>query len=197
MINKFNQLDLGKKYTYADYLSWQFDDVVELIKGKVFKMSPAPGKKHQDVSSNLLRSIFQQLTKDHCKVYHAPFDVRLTLPESQQKDEKIDTVVQPDICVICDLEKLDNRGCKGAPDWIIEILSPATSRKDLTEKFEIYQNAGVKVYWIVHPNDETLLIYQLINDKYILLNQKPFTKGDKAPFGVNKEMVIDLNDIFD
>ena len=91
------------------------------------------------------------MRKKPCQAFSAPFDVWLPLPKNIQSNDKIDTVVQPDICVICDLEKLDNQGCNGAPDWVIEILSKATSKKDLNEKFDLYQNAGVKEYWIVHP----------------------------------------------
>ena len=89
-------------------------------------------------------------------MYHAHFDVRLPLPATKQTPKKIDTVVQPDICVVCDLSKLDDQGCNGAPDWILEILSPATSKKDLTEKFDIYQNAGVQEYWVVYPFEKII-----------------------------------------
>ena len=132
IITSLDQLDLKKSYSYADYLTWQFDEMVELIKGKIFKMSPGPNRYHQEVSGNLYIQIRQLLQNSQCKAYHAPFDVRLPLPEHRQTPEQIDTVVQPDICIVCDLDKLDNQGCNGAPDWIIEILSPATSNRDLS-----------------------------------------------------------------
>ncbi len=197
MITDINQLDLNKRYTYADYLTWQFDDVVELIKGKVFKMSPAPSRLHQEVSSNLLRIVLPFFSGNPCKVYHPPFDVRLPLPPSKQKSNKIDTVVQPDICVVCDIDKLDDQGCNGAPDWIIEILSPGTSKKDLTEKYDIYQNAGVHEYWIVHPNDQTVIPYRLDADgQYQLLRNTPFAKEESIPVGVFPDLVVALEEVF-
>ena len=107
MVTSITELDLAKKYTYADYLTWQFDEWVELIKGRVYRMSPAPNLYHQNVSSNLLSIILPYMSGKKCKVFHAPFDVRLPLPQHQAKNEEIETVVQPDICVICDTAKLD------------------------------------------------------------------------------------------
>jgi len=166
MVTKLEDLDLSKQYTYADYLTWQFDDMVELIRGKIIKMSPAPNLAHQAASSNLQGIIWNFLKKNPCQVFAAPFDVRLPLPPKNQKGNKIDTVVQPDICVICDASKLDTQGCNGAPDWIIEILSPVTSKKDLTDKYEIYQNAGVKEYWVVYPSEQIIAPY-LLDDSNI------------------------------
>jgi len=197
MITDINQLDLNKRYTYADYLTWQFDDVVELIRGKIFKMSPAPSRLHQETSSNLHLIIGSYLRQKSCKLYHAPFDVRLPLPPNQQSSNNIDTVVQPDICVVCDLDKLDDQGCNGAPDWVIEILSPSTSKKDLTEKYDIYQNAGVREYWIVHPNDQTVIPYRLdANGQYQLLRNTPFAKAESIPVGVFPDLVVELEEVF-
>ena len=197
MITDIEQLDLTKKYTYADYLTWQFDEMVELIQGKVVRMSPAPNRHHQEVSSNLHGLVWSYLKGKPCQVFAAPFDVRLPLPVKQQTAEKIDTVVQPDICIICDTSKLDNQGCYGAPDWIIEILSPATSKKDLTEKFDLYQNAGVQEYWVVHPTDGTVIPYHLDdNGKYVSLRTTPFAKGEKIPSGIFSDFVVDLEEVF-
>jgi Uma2 family endonuclease len=146
MITSIDQLDLSRSYTYADYLTWQFDERVELIRGKVVRMSTAPSTSHQACSGNPHLIIGTYLRKQACKVFYAPFDVRLPLPPENPSNNKIDTIVQPDISVICDLSKLDAQGCQGAPDWIIEILSPATSQKDLTDKFDLYQHAGVQEY---------------------------------------------------
>ncbi|MGB1282992.1 MAG: Uma2 family endonuclease, partial [Polaribacter sp.] len=164
MITDINQLDLNKTYTYADYLLWQFSERVELIKGKIFKMSPAPKRIHQDISRNIEFKLFAHLRKQPCKVYYAPFDVRLS---KKKKDQLIETVVQPDICVICDEKKLDDRGCLGAPDLIVEILSPSTKKKDITDKFNLYEENGVREYWIVDPDNQTLLKYVLKDKKYI------------------------------
>ncbi len=192
---KFTELDLSKTYTYADYLSWKFKETVELIRGKVFLMPFARNTYHQEVSANLLLRIGRHLENKNCKVFHAPFDVRLPLPPHQVKDEEIQTVVQPDLSIICDQKKIDFRGCLGAPDWIIEIASPSTSRKDMKEKFEVYEFAGVKEYWIVFPLEQHVLVYTLDeNGKYIGLH--PFVKEDKISPVLFPGLVIDLGDIF-
>lgn len=197
MITNINQLDLSKKYTYSDYLTWQFDDMVELIRGKVYKMSPAPGSPHQGVSSELHYFIRHYLKRRKCRVFAAPFDVVLPLPEEMQTSKKSNTVVQPDICVICDLSKITRKGCTGAPDWIIEILSKGTAKKDITEKFDVYQNAGVREYWIVHPDEETVLAYVLDEKgKYQLIRQTPFVKGEKVPVSVFENFEINLDEVF-
>jgi len=197
MITDINQLDLSKRYTYADYLTWQFDEMVELIRGKVYRMSPAPGSSHQDVSGELYYQIKHFLKGKKCKAYHAPFDVISPLPNDKQTPDKVTTVVQPDLCVICDLEKITAKGCTGAPDWIIEILSKGTAKKDLNEKFELYQNAGVNEYWIVHPSEETVLVYTLNSKKkYELIRQTPFVSDEKVTVGVFDGFDIDLSEVF-
>ncbi len=196
MITRFEDLDLSKKYTYADYLTWQFSEMVELIRGRIFKMSPAPNLFHQEISANLFLKIGNYFNGKPCKVFHAPFDVRLPLPPGKVKNEQIETVVQPDISVICDLSKLDIRGCLGAPDWIIEILSPATASKDLREKFELYEFAGVREYWIVHPHEHTLLVYQLDEHGKYQGAQRPYVREDSVAVGAFPGFVMDLKDVF-
>ncbi|MBG8552469.1 Uma2 family endonuclease [Hymenobacter guriensis] len=164
-ITSLSQLDLTKTYTYADYLTWQLDEFIELVKGKVHRMSPAPRRVHQKVARNIVRHVDQQLTGGPCEVYFAPFDVRLTTP-GPNGDAQITTVVQPDICVVCDPSKLDERGCLGAPDWIIEILSPSTAAYDTREKFELYEESGVLEYWIVFPGEKTVATYVLHEGRY-------------------------------
>ncbi|MCP4156865.1 MAG: Uma2 family endonuclease [bacterium] len=140
-------------FTYGDYLNWPGNERWELIDGRSFEMSAAPNRYHQEISMNLSVAI-RRFLKDKgrpCKVYASPFDVRLAEPN--QKDEETLTVVQPDISVICDGTKLDEKGCKGAPDFIIEILSPFTSKMDRMIKFQVYERAGVKEYWLVSPAD--------------------------------------------
>ncbi len=169
IITSLDQLDLNGTYTYADYITWQFSERVELILGKIFKMSPAPSSYHQEISSNLNGLFYNFLKKKKCKVYPAPFDVRL--PNPKLKNGKIINVVQPDICVICDLNIVDEAGCKGAPDLIIEILSSSTSNKDKKDKFELYEQNGVKEYWMIEPFDKTAIIYVLNeNKKFIAYN---------------------------
>lgn len=167
VITNIKQLDLKGSYTYADYLLWQFSERVELIKGKIFKMSPAPSRIHQEHSWSLTREIDKVFRKTACKMYAAPFDVRLINYKNSTDDNQIISVVQPDICVICDVSKLDEKGCLGAPDLVIEILSPSNSKKEMDIKYDLYEENGVREYWIVNPLDETVYIYVLENDKYI------------------------------
>ncbi len=154
-ISQVSDLDLSATYSYAHYLKWTFDERMELIKGKVFTMSPGPARMHQKISREISRVLSNFLHKKKCEVYTAPFDVRL--PNKSKADEDIFTVVQPDIFVVCDEHKLDNRGCIGAPDIVVEILSPGNNKKDLKIKFEVYEESGVKEYWIVSPENQTLL----------------------------------------
>lgn len=197
MITDISQLDLKKRYTYKDYLSWQLEEAVELIRGKIFRMSPAPSLSHQWISSELHNQIHNFLKGKPCRAFAAPFDVRLPLPIHHQKGEAIDTVVQPDISVICDLSKLDARGCLGPPDWIIEILSKSTSKKDLTEKFDIYQHAGVREYWVVHPYEGTVIPYVLSQDgTYQIFRIRPFVKDEEVPVSIFPDFNIQLDSVF-
>ena len=188
-------LDVNKRYTYADYLTWIDDVRRELIEGFI-KMLPAPRLVHVDVSYNIswyLGAIIKK-KKGKCKVCPAPFDVRF--PKNGETDnEKIFTVVQPDISVICDLKKLDEHGCCGAPDMIVEVLSPSTAKKDMTEKFVLYEESGVREYWIVHPGDKTIQVFLLQKDgKYNLGTLYEFE--GKIPVHIFDDDMIDLDDIF-
>ena len=142
MVKSINELDFSKQYTYADYLTWQFDERVELIRGWISRMSPAPIVLHQRISIKLSFQIEGYLIDKMCEVFAAPFDVRLTNKRKKVADKSIFSVVQPDISVICDETKLDEKGCVGAPDWVIEILSPGNSKKEMTEKFSLYEENG-------------------------------------------------------
>jgi Uma2 family endonuclease len=167
--NKFQSVeepDSSLSYTYADYLKWKFEEQVELIRGEIFKMSPAPTPQHQQISIKLSSRIFNFLETKKCHVYAAPFDVRLPV-KNKKKDSEITTVVQPDICVICDETKIDSRGCLGAPDLLIEILSPGNTEKEVKLKFELYEEARVKEYWIIYPAEENIAVFILNeNGKY-------------------------------
>ena len=167
IITNIKQLDLKASYTYADYLMWQFKERVELIKGKIFKMSPAPSSFHQDISGNLFFELRNFINKGSCKLYAAPFDVRLINFKESTADHQITTVVQPDLCVICDRSKIDEKGCIGAPDLIIEILSPGNSKKEMDIKYDLYEENGVQEYWIVNPSEKTIAVFVLQNEKYI------------------------------
>ncbi len=191
VVKNFSDLDLTKTYTYSDYLLWQFSERVELIKGFILKMSPAPSRNHQTISQNLNWKIYNFFQNHNCSVYVAPFDVRLPV-KSAKKDT---TVVQPDLCIICDEYKLDDKGCNGAPDLIVEILSPKNSKHDVDTKFNLYQESGVKEYWIVEPEARIVLVYSLINDEYI--GSKPFSEGEIVKNPLFTEMKIAVDDVFD
>jgi Uma2 family endonuclease len=157
-------LDESKRYTYADYLTWWDDKRRELINGFIHLMS-APMRIHAQVSLELSTIIRTHIKKHKgkCKIYYAPFDVRLP-KNNETEDDKIYNVVQPDICVICDLSKLDERGCIGAPDLIVEVLSPSTLKKDWNYKFNLYEASGVREYWIVAPKAKEVNVFLLQPD---------------------------------
>jgi Uma2 family endonuclease len=193
-ITNINQLDLSKTYSFADYLTWKFQERIELIKGKIFQMSPAPNRFHQRVSGNLHGMFWDLMKSNPCGLYAAPFDVRLVNFKKNSADSQIVTVVQPDLCIICDFEKLDDRGCIGAPDLIVEILSPGNTDREMGIKFDLYEENLVKEYWIIEPNDKTIFIYTLQNDKYIGL--KPQTHLDKIKSPLFPDFNFDIADIF-
>ena len=159
-------LDLNKRYTYADYLTWADDKMRELVDGFIRMMAPAPGAIHQEISGILIARLYHVIKKNkgNCKVYPAPFDVRLP-KNGETEDDQIYTVVQPDICVVCDPSKIDKRGCIGAPDLVVEIQSLSTTRYDLTKKFDLYEASGVREYWVVYPHGVEVFLLQT-NGKY-------------------------------
>jgi Uma2 family endonuclease len=148
---------MNKKYTYKDYLAWPDNERWELIHGIPYSMSPAPSRMHQQVSLAFVRIMDEFLRDKSCELYYAPLDVRL--PEAGEAEETNATVVQPDIFVVCDSHKLDDRGCSGPPDFIIEIMSESTAAKDMNEKLFLYESHGVKEYWIVDIWDKTIKTY--------------------------------------
>ncbi|SEJ60551.1 Endonuclease, Uma2 family (restriction endonuclease fold) [Cyclobacterium xiamenense] len=189
-----NEPDLEySNHSYADYLTWQMEEVVELIRGKIFKKAAAAPKRiHQKVSVELSYRLAGFLKGKKCEVYFAPFDVRF--PKKPKEDKEIHDVVQPDICVICDTEKLDDRGCIGAPDLIVEILSPGNSKVELKHKFTLYESNGVREYWIIHPETQDLLIYSLVDGKYV--PSRLFTSGDVVESTVLIGFTLDLEEFF-
>jgi Uma2 family endonuclease len=189
-------LDHSKRYTYADYLTW-FDDIRrELINGFIHIMS-APVRIHAKISTQLTIKIYNFIDKHKgkCQVYHAPFDVRLP-KNGHIEDDKIYDVVQPDVCVICDLSKLDYRGCIGAPDLMVEVLSPSTSKKDKTKKFKLYEKSGVREYWIVDPDKKTVHVFTLQPDgKYD--SGTIYEHQQNAPVHIFEGLEIDLRELFE
>ena len=194
---KLSDLDFNKTYTYADYVKWTFTDVVELIKGRIFPMA-APLSNHQKTSGNLYRIFANYLYKKPCSVYPAPFDVRLPKPISQRKTDKdIETVVQPDIAVICDISKIDRRGCVGAPDLIVEILSKGTATKDVKDKFEVYEELGVLEYWIASVEDCTVSVFRLDKNNSYKADHRPYVIGDMIRVGIFDDFSVDVEEIFE
>ena len=159
------KLKKPNRFTYADYLTWPNEERWELIDGETYDMSPGPGKQHQRILIHLARFFDAHLDGKPCQTFVAPFDVR-PLATSEMSDDEVDTVVQPDLLVVCDGNKLEERGVVGSPDLVVEILSPYTARKDLSKKFDLYERAGVREYWIVYPNEQFIQVYRLINGVY-------------------------------
>jgi Uma2 family endonuclease len=184
-------LKLEKRYTYKDYMTWNDNQYWELINGVAYQMAP-PVTKHQDISRELLLAFGKYLEGKTCRVFHQPFGVRL--PLENEPDEYIINAILPDIVVVCDKKKLDDAGCRGAPDLIIEILSPSTSKRDIKEKYKLYEIAGVKEYWIVEPHSNFIQVYKLEDNKYgkaeIYINE------DKIKVGIFPELEIDLKLVF-
>ncbi|MDR1955421.1 MAG: Uma2 family endonuclease [Treponema sp.] len=175
-------------YTYADVLAWDKSVRAEIIDGELYMMAP-PVRIHQRISVELCRQIANYLDGKPCEVYPAPFGVRL-FPEEDKSD---DTFVEPDIVVVCDSSKLDDWGCNGAPDLIIEILSPSNSRHDRFVKFQKYLSVGVREYWIVDPEDQTVQVHILDRDRYITA---VYDETDTAPITVLPGCVINLAKVF-
>ncbi|WP_416867264.1 MAG: Uma2 family endonuclease [Imperialibacter sp.] len=161
-------INKNKKVTYADYLTWPDSERWEIIYGLPYNMSPAPSRRHQDFLTALAGHFVSFFKGKECKVYFAPFDVRLSDDYSQE--ELVENVVQPDLSVFCDKNKLDEKGAIGAPDLVVEILSPSTSKKDMSEKLLLYQKFEVKEYWVVDPEGEDVRVFVLDkNGRFYLL----------------------------
>ena len=162
-ITDLAQLDLNKTYSYADYLTWQFTELVELVRGKVMRRMSGPTDVHQVVAGGLYADIRAHLRGQPCQVRIAPYDVRLVKrgTPAHPADAAVRTVVQPDVCVICNPAKIEKRGCLGSPDLIIEVTSPGTQARDWKDKFDLYEENGVGEYWIVSPTDASLSVFVL------------------------------------
>jgi len=193
-VRQFNELDASLTYSYSNYLNWLFPERVELIKGKIFKMSPAPSRVHQEVAGNIFLNLGVFLKDKPCKVYSAPFDVRF--PKEGIADKDVYTVLQPDICVICDKSKLDARGCIGAPDLVVEVLSPGNTKMELLNKYKVYEEFFVKEYWVVSQSDQNILIYTL-NDLGKFQPSKIFTLSEKITSSVLPGFELALDDVFE
>lgn len=181
-------------FTYADYQAWDDKERWEIINGEAYNMTPAPSTKHQLIIAELIRKIGNQLEGRACKAVPAPFDVRLRI--ENEKEEDIKNIVQPDISVICDKNKLDEKGCLGAPDLIIEIISPSTSRKDRMEKFYLYEQAGVNEYWLISPEDKIVEVF-ILGENSEYGRPKIYDETHTVPFTAVNNVIIDLKTIFE
>ena len=170
---------------------------MELLRGKLTRrMSPAPADVHQAVVGELHGLLHNYLRHKPCKVRVAPYDVRLSTAGPNAADDAITTVVQPDLCVICDPTKIDKRGCNGAPDWIIEVLSPGTVHRDTREKFDLYQEAGVGEYWLVAPGEQSITAYALdaATGRYQLAGE--YGEPGRIPCATLPALVVEWAEVF-
>ena len=177
-------------FTYADYKDWELKEGerFELIYGEAFAMS-APNERHQSILGELTTQFHVFLRGKPCKVYPAPFDVRLFYKE----DESDDTVVQPDIVIICDEEKRGYEGCRGAPDMVVEILSPSNTAIEMERKLKLYRKAGVREYWVVDPENQGLTVYQF-REKIISI--QTYGNTEIVSVGIFDNLDISLEQVF-
>jgi Uma2 family endonuclease len=194
-ITSISQLDPDGTYTYADYLTWQFSELVELLRGKIMRRMGAPTDRHQAIVGDLFGAIHSHLRRQRCQVRVAPYDVRLP-KRGSLADDAIYTVVQPDLCVICDPSKIEPRGCLGAPDLIIEVASPRTAARDWKDKFDLYEEAGVGEYWIVLPQDNDISVFVLdeVTARYRLVGE--YASAGPIPCRTLPDLDLDWADIF-
>ena len=185
--------DPSYTYTYADYLQWKFLERLELLRGKIFKMG-APNTLHQVVTGNLYGEMRNFLKGKSCQVFVAPYDVRLPV-KNRRRDDEIDTVVQPDVCIVCDPSKVDQRGICGAPDLVIEVLSPGNSQKEVRYKYEIYEEAGVREYWVVSPAEQNLVVF-ILTEEGKFGSARMYTSGDKLVMNILPGFAINVTELF-
>lgn len=183
---------INRRFTYGDYVQWQGDDRWELIDGEPHLMSPAPSRVHQKILGNLFMQIAGFLENHKCEAYIAPLDVRL--PQGDEADEEVDTVVQPDLVVVCDASKLDDAGCRGAPDWVIEIASPSTAIRDLVKKRDLYERCSVLEYWSIEPRERSLTIFRLEGGRFLPGNT--LKAEGKIEAAILPGLVLDLDRVF-
>lgn len=181
------------RYTLADCLTWDENELIEIIDGVAFMMA-TPSRIHQKISGELFRQLANYLEGKKCEVYAAPFGVRL-FEQDGDRPEDVDTVVEPDISVVCDRSKLDEHGCKGAPDLIIEILSPSSLRHDRLVKLNLYQRARVREYWIVDPKNRSVMVFLPDRNGSFRLHED-YGRADVAKVSVLEGCFIELNKVF-
>lgn len=177
--------------TYADYQTWPDFPRYELFSGEVYAMAPAPSINHQRLAGDIYRQASNTLKNKSCQVFIAPVDV--LFPQPNETDEQISTVLQPDVFIVCDAHKVERQAVRGAPDWVVEVLSPGTAARDHIAKRRIYETAGVREYWLVDPETRMLMIYQLQQGVY----GKPEVQEliGTTPIGILPEIVIEWDEM--
>jgi Uma2 family endonuclease len=196
-ITQLSQLDLNGTYSYADYLTWKFEERIELIKGKIMLMCPAPNVKHQNIVTELGGQLYSFFHHKPCKLFYAPFDVKLyDSRKSKLADKEVFTVVQPDLCVICDKSKLSKQGSEGAPDWVIEILSEGNNKKELRLKYDLYEENGVREYWLVYPSEQAVQQFVLNEERQKYELAAMFSGDEMISPVLFPELKIDLAEVF-
>ena len=183
----------NKKYTFADYLSWGEDERIEIINGEAIVAQAAPSPFHQEVIMAISAQIHNYLEGKRCKVYPAPFAVRVE-DDADTPENASQTVVEPDITIVCDSSKIDDRGCKGAPDMVAEVLSPSTTKRDRFVKLHLYEKAGVKEYWIVDPVEQSVQVFLLDGGRFKVAGF--YTKEDIAKVHVLDGCFVELSRVF-
>ncbi|MEI7833697.1 MAG: Uma2 family endonuclease [bacterium] len=180
-------------YSYGDYLHWSSEIRSEIIDGEIYDMTPAPMRDHQEIAGELFFQIYSNLRDKPCRVFVAPFDV--VLPETGEREEDAKTVVQPDIVVVCDKTKLTKRGCVGAPDMIIEVLSPRTATKDMTVKLKLYERFGVHELWLVHPEEKWVHVL-ILNEDGKYAGPQAYDASGMPAVAVLPGLIIELPRVF-
>lgn len=178
-------------YTYADYLTYEENERIEILDGQIYNMAPAPSRIHQYLIMEIAAEIrnYIKSNKGPCEVYPAPFDV--ILKDSNEDVMSALTVVQPDISVICDKNKLTDKGCTGSPDFIVEIVSPYNPSNDYVRKTYLYEKYGVREYWIVNPMKRAILVYTLDNGGYDM--PVTYSFNDKVKVSIYNDLEIDFS----
>lgn len=189
---QLTHVDRTRRYTYADHQKWKFE-LVELVKGSMLRSLGSISRRQQDYVSNILGQLLPFLRGKAGRAYHAPFDVRLPC-QAGQADNQICTVVQPDLCVVLDPDKLDEQGCLGAPDWIIELVTPGHIARDTRVKFDLYEESGVGEYWILFPGERAIVAYVLENGRYRLTAE--YAEAGPVPVRTLPGLTLDWEEIF-
>ncbi len=168
---------LNGHHSETEHLNWQTEEYASVLQGNLARMAAAPPREHQDIAGRIFSDIEHYLRRKACKVYIAPFDVRLQHTEGEKKSS-VRTVVQPDVCIVGNVQKLDRRGCNGAPDTIIEVLAPGNMNRDVKEKYALYEEYGVPEYWMVSPGEMTVMVYLMGADGRYVLSGEYIQPGD-------------------